>query len=284
MSDVGASAKAIRHHYDLSNEFYRVLLGDTFVYSCGRWQAGDSLESAQIQKIDYMASLARVEANTRVLDVGCGWGTGLRRLVETHLVARAVGLTLSDAQADWIRAQRWPRTVVAVESWANHHPLTTYDSLISIGAFEHFARPGQNREARFQQYRSFFRVAHRILRPQGSVGLQTMAVGNARLRRGDAQILRFLSREIFPESALPRLAEILKATEGLFELRTAENDRASYALTCRAWLKNLEDGRARAEDLVGVHQVDRYRRYLEGVIPMFENGQVVLMRFSMERV
>src|SRR5262245_59552944 len=95
---IGASAAAIQHHYDVGNDFYRLWLDDTMSYTCALFddaQAEESLEQAQLRKLDYHIEQMRGAGARRVLDVGSGWGNALRRLVSAHEVARAVGLTLS---------------------------------------------------------------------------------------------------------------------------------------------------------------------------------------------
>jgi cyclopropane-fatty-acyl-phospholipid synthase len=99
----GASVQAIQHHYDLSNAFYQLWLDRSCTYSCALWQEGDSLEAAQLRKIDFHIEQARVKQGDRVLDIGCGWGSTLNRLVEKYQVQQAIGLTLSETQSQWIQ-------------------------------------------------------------------------------------------------------------------------------------------------------------------------------------
>ena len=130
----GASADAIQYHYSIGNEFYRLWLDPTITYSGALWEEGDTLEAAQFRKLDYHLTQARVQSGARVFDIGCGWGSGLRRMVEKYDVGQAVGLTLSQAQADYIASCHLPRTEVRVETWLDHAPAQPYDAIISIGA------------------------------------------------------------------------------------------------------------------------------------------------------
>src|SRR4051794_23840142 len=116
----GAAAAAIQAHYDVGNAFYQLWLDPTLSYSCALWQEGDGddqLEAAQRRKLAYHAEQSRARGRARVLDVGCGWGALLRHLVEAEGVARAVGLTLSQAQAELIASRADPRLEVRLESW-----------------------------------------------------------------------------------------------------------------------------------------------------------------------
>jgi cyclopropane-fatty-acyl-phospholipid synthase len=98
-----------------------------------------------------------------VLDIGCGWGALLDQITRVHGVRRAVGLTLSEAQAQWIRERDMKGVEVRLEAWQDHAPEGPYDAIVSIGAFEHFARPGMSSAGRTPGYRSTVRMRRRML-------------------------------------------------------------------------------------------------------------------------
>src|ERR1700749_4999218 len=96
---LGAGSGAIRHHYDVGNDFWQVWLDPTMSYSCAMWEGpADDLEAPQRRKLEFQTARARAAGAERVLDIGCGWGAQLTHLVDTQDVKNAVGLTLSDAQ------------------------------------------------------------------------------------------------------------------------------------------------------------------------------------------
>jgi cyclopropane-fatty-acyl-phospholipid synthase len=278
--DSGASPQAIQHHYDLSDAFYRLWLDPEMVYSAALFEPDDSLEAAQLRKLDYHIGQACAGQRERVLDVGCGWGALLRRVVETHGTKHATGLTLSLAQAEKIRAERMLGVDVRVESWTTHESASPYDAIISIGAFEHFARPNLSSEEKIEAYRKFFRFCHASLRPRGRMSLQTICFGT--LRAG--QIDPFIADMIFPESDLPYPWEVLQAADGLFEVVQLRNDRAHYRKTCRAWYRNLEKRREEAVALVGSAKVADYERYLRISIASFALHALGLLRITFERL
>lgn len=283
-SALGASKPAISHHYDLSNEFYRLWLdAATMSYTCALYGADESeeaLEEAQIRKIDHHIEQAGAHGAQRVLDIGCGWGNVLRRLTEVHGVQRAVGLTLSQEQAAWIGRAGDGRTEVHVQSWADHVPDAPYDAILSIEAFEAFARPGLSAAAKVQIYGALFERCRAWLRPGGRMSLQTIAYGNS----GPGDLDTFISDEIFPESDLPRLSEVAEAIERRFELVSLRNDRLHYARTLRAWLRRLKRNRGRAVELVGEETVSRYEQYLRLSMYMFESGACGLLRMTLQRI
>lgn len=280
--DRGASSKAIRHHYDAGNDFYRLWLDESMTYSGALYEHDDeTLETAQLRKIDFHVAQAHAADKPRVLDVGCGWGSVLRRLVETHGVGHAVGLTLSQAQADWIAKRSDPRIEVHVESWADHRPAEPYDAIISLGAMEHFAKPEISIEEKIQAYRAFFERCHDLLVPGGRVSFQAIAYGN--LKREDFAG-SFVARDIFPESEFVRLSEVAEAAERLFEIERVRNDVEDYERTCQAWLDNLRRNRDAAVAAGGEDLVERYDRYLELCVRGWQLRATNLLRVGMRRI
>ena len=275
----GASMEAIRHHYDIDNGFYQLWLDQTMTYSCALWQDNDTLESAQLRKLDFHINQARGNRAKRVLDVGCGWGSTLKRLVEMYGVEYAVGLTLSETQAEWIASLNHPCIEIKVESWLDHVPKEPYEAIISIGAFEHFTKPNISPEKKVENYRRFFQHCHQWLKPGGWMSLQTIVYENF----NEKEFSQFIA-EIFPESDLPRLAEITKARERIFEIVALQNDRLDYVRTLKAWYKKLKANRTAAVNLVGEQAVTRYEKYLSLCMIGFHTGTMNLLRLTMRRL
>lgn len=276
----GASAEAIKHHYDASNEFYSLWLDPTLTYSAAFFDEGYSLEEAQIRKLDYHLNQARVRGAKRVLDVGCGWGGLMERMTGSFGVAQAVGLTLSASQAEHIRTRGWKSIEVLEESWEEHQVEQSYDGIISIGAFEHFASPSMTDDQQIGAYRAFFDFCARVLNDGGYLSLQTIAYG--RSTRKD--INQFILDQIFPESDLPTLASIVAAFEGKFELVQMRNDRDHYTKTFQCWSQRLHHSRSQAVDTVGEEKVRFYEKY-HGLFTLgFHSGAMDLLRITLKRV
>jgi cyclopropane-fatty-acyl-phospholipid synthase len=281
----GATAAAIRDHYDLGNDFYALWLDPQLSYSAAMWSAGDDLATAQGRKLDYHIANAKAQGKSRVLDIGCGWGAMLRRLVERGGVEHATGLTLSVAQADHVSALGLP-VDVHIQSWTEHEPRQPYDAIISVGAFEHFARIEFSELQKVEAYREFFERCHDFLVPDGHLSLQTFAYNGRRSRTSAAtsEATKFLALEIFKETDPPRAANICEAIEGVFEITTWRNDRVDYAKTCRVWSENLKARRGEAIALVGAEAVERYERYLSYSYLGFMSGNLGLYRIGLRRI
>jgi cyclopropane-fatty-acyl-phospholipid synthase len=280
---LGASPAAIRQHYDVGNEFWRIWLDPTMSYSCAMWEdPDDDLERAQRRKLDFHVDQARAAGAARVLDVGCGWGAMLMHLVGSYGVKHAVGLTLSDAQAEYLRGMAPNNVEVWVRNWSDYEPTAPFDAIISVGAFEHFARQGLSSEEQIEAYRRFFRSCRNWLKPGGRLSLQTIAYGD--IPRDRPLRDRFIVDQVFPESELPRLADIARAAEMELEIEKVRNDRGDYVKTLRAWFDRLRAQRADAVAVSSEEVVARCERYLRMFAYSMELGAFTLLRLTMRRI
>ncbi|EFC83523.1 cyclopropane-fatty-acyl-phospholipid synthase family protein [Parafrankia sp. EUN1f] len=272
---LAAAAAAVRYHYDVGNEFYRLWLDTSLSYSCAMPDGpDDDLEAAQDRKLRFHLDAVNAQRAGAVLDIGCGWGAVLGRLALTHRVPRAVGLTLSIEQAAHVAAAGHPGVEVRTEDWRDYEPDELFDGIISIGAFEHFARPQDSSAEKIQTYRDFFERARSWLTADGALSLQTIAYANMPREQASA----FMQQEIFPDADLPTLAEITTAAEGVLETRLIRNDRLDYAWTCEQWARRLRARRDEATGFVGPDIVARYERYLRMSALGFRSGKICLYR------
>jgi len=281
----GAGLASISYHYDQSNRFFALWLDPTMTYSSALWDgADDDLQSAQLRKLDYLIAGARAAGARRVLDVGCGWGSLLRRLVDEHRVERAHGITLSRAQVDYVDAASDPRVSASLEDWHEHEPGQPYDALVSIGAIEHFVRLGAPEHVRRQAHREFFERCREWLAPGGRLALQTVCKGEVPLDRRGRRDLRLIVTEIFPNIDAPWPSELVEASHGLFEIVSLRNDRMDYARTLMAWHARLMRSRDQALELVVEQVVDRHERFFVGSARHFALGQAGLLRIVFQAV
>jgi cyclopropane-fatty-acyl-phospholipid synthase len=283
----GASPAAVRAHYDLSDAFYATWLGPTMMYTSGLWNAGDppDLEAALDRKNDFFAERIRAGPGSRVLDVGCGWGGTLSRLLEHHGVGTAVGLTVSRAQHRYARARPLPGREVRLESWTEHAPDRPYDAVTCFGAFEHFARDGTTGPERIATYRSFFARCFDWTADGARLGLETIAhddapdtaVPRGRGPLGDCVL------ELFPESISPHLSEVVLGFEPWFEVELLRSDAGDFARTMRHWQLRLRAGDAAAARATDPGTVRRFRRYLAASEWQFRDGTLTNYRLVLRR-
>jgi cyclopropane-fatty-acyl-phospholipid synthase len=261
-------AAAIAHHYDVSNEFYRLVLGPTMTYSCAYFASADGgLDQAQDDKHELICRKLRLREGERLLDVGCGWGS-LAIHAAKHHGAEVVGVTLSHPQAE-LAAKRAAeagvadRVTIRVEDERDVDD-GPYDAVASVGMFEHVGA------ARLQEY---FAHLHALLRPGGRLlnhGISRPPGTRTRFaRRG------FIDRYVFPDGELHEVGKVVSAVqEAGFEVRDLENLREHYALTLRRWVANIEANHDRAVAQVGEGRYRVWRLYMAGSARNFALGRI----------
>jgi cyclopropane-fatty-acyl-phospholipid synthase len=288
MTAASPTVEAIRHHYEVSTEFYRLLLGPALQYSGGCWLEGEDdrqfHDLAQARKLDVFAELMHADGAERVLDIGCGWGSALQRFVDHHDVATGVGVTLSRTQAEWINGLGNPKIEVHVESWADHKSDDLYDAAFCSNALEHFVSAKLSPSQRVSAYRKFFRHIHSLLKPQGRFCLHIMTVGHFPIQRQILDDMKFLLREEFEGCHVPYLHELASATQGLFEVTDLYQDASWFGRACRVWLEQLADRRDEAVAMENEEIVARFERYLDIFAYSFENRYFNNYRLGLTRI
>jgi cyclopropane-fatty-acyl-phospholipid synthase len=265
-------AAAIAHHYDVGNDFYRLVLGPTMTYSCAVWEdASVGLDAAQEAKYELISQKLALRPGMRLLDVGCGWGGMAMHAAARHGV-RAVGVTLSRAQADAAakrvaEAGLGDRVEIRRQDYRDVDD-GPYDAISSIGMFEHvgLARLG-----------TYFAALHRLLAPGGRLlnhGISRPARAREAGRRRNRFARRgFIDRYVFPDGELHEIGQVVTAMQQRgFEVRHLESLREHYALTLRAWVANLERGWDDAVALVGPGRTRVWHLYMAGSAVNFEDG------------
>jgi cyclopropane-fatty-acyl-phospholipid synthase len=266
LAAMGTSPPAIMHHYDLSDDFFRIWLGPQMVYSCGWWEGevgDDCLDRAQMRKLDFFADRLAVRGG-RVLDVGCGWGALLERFVRVHGAVSGVGLTLSPGQVDFAARRNVADVSYRLQNWTDHEPGEPYDAVTCIEATEHFASDTLSPDQKVDVYRAFFERAASWLRPGGKVGLQLICldnVGHAGSRAGRGPFSDLILNDIFPESMPASLSELVLGWETHFELDEFLDHPSHYQRTFRAWTLAYREQEALAQALVGPQACRTYARY-----------------------
>jgi cyclopropane-fatty-acyl-phospholipid synthase len=257
---------AVRHHYDVSNDFYRLVLGPSMTYSCAYFGSpGDTLEAAQERKHEEICRKLRLDAGERLLDVGCGWGSLLLHAAANH-GARGVGVTLSERQAELARSRvRDAGLADLVEiRVADYRELRDgpFDKIASVGMYEHVGRA---------ELGAYAATVAKLLRPGGLF----LNHGIARLASEPPRSDTFISRYIFPDGELHPVTEIQSAMQAVgLEVRDVESLREHYPLTLRRWAANLDSERDRAVELVGLERERAWWLYMLASAVGFEDGDI----------
>jgi cyclopropane-fatty-acyl-phospholipid synthase len=256
--------RAVRHHYDVSNDFFALFLDESMTYSCGIFSRGaTTLEEAQATKLDLVCTKLGLTADDTVLDVGCGWGSFALHAA-TRYGARVVGITLSVRQAELAR-RRVEEAGLSEKveiRLADYRDLAgeRYDAIASIGMVEHVGET---------QIDTYARRLAGLLRPGGRL----LNHGIARLRHTDPEAGPFSERYVFPDAEPLHLSRVLLALERAgFEPHHVEEFRADYAETLRHWARRLDEHRDEALRLAGPERLRVWRLYLRAARNGFETG------------
>ncbi|CAN0103893.1 unnamed protein product, partial [Phaeothamnion confervicola] len=247
-------ARAVSHHYDVGNDFYRLVLGPSMTYSCARFVDTANLADAQAAKHELVCRKLGLHdgPGKRLLDVGCGWGS-MAIHAATHHGATVVGITISQEQAAEARrrvieAGLSDRIEIRLQDYRDLRD-EQFDAISSIGMFEHV---GSERIA------EYFTTLHGLLGDHGRVLNHAISsVGGSRIGARS-----FIGRYVFPDGELIDVGEVVLAMERAgFEVRDVESLREHYAATLRAWVANLEDRWEDAVQMVGLERARVWRMY-----------------------
>jgi cyclopropane-fatty-acyl-phospholipid synthase len=263
-------SRAISHHYDVGNDFYRIVLGESMTYSCARFVDDDmSLDDAQAAKHDLVAHKLGLDQRSgmRLLDVGCGWGS-----MVIHAAARygvdAVGITISREQAELARkrvgeAGVGDKVEIRLQDY-RELGAETFDAISSIGMAEHVGAK------RIDEY---FGVLRQALVPTGRLLNHAIsAVGGSKLGRHS-----FVGRYVFPDGELLDVGDTVLAMERAgFEVRDVESLREHYAKTLRKWVSNLETNWDAAVAASDIARARIWRLYMAGSAVGFTDGGINL--------
>ena len=216
-------------HYDIGNELFAAMLDSRMTYTCGYWASAQTLDAAQLAKLDLVCAKLGLQRGMRLLDIGCGWGSLMRHAAENYGVS-CVGLTISRAQAE-LGEQRCKGLPIEFRlldyrDVRGDDASGRFDRVASLGMFEHVGR---------KNHRLYLEIARRCLRDDGLFLLHTIGKNQ---RRGATD--PWIDRYIFPNGDLPALGQIADAAEGLFVVEDVHNFGADYERTLLAWNDRFE--------------------------------------------
>ncbi len=223
------STKVAKAHYNLGNDLYRAMLGDSMAYTCAYWKNAASLDQAQYNKFDLVCRKIKIQPTDHILDLGCGWGSFAKFAAENY-GCKVVGVNISSEQVRYARES------------CTHLPVTfhlcdyrdvqvynpdriLFDKVVSIGLCEHIGP---------RNYRHFLDIAKTQLKEEGLFLLHTIGKNVS-----NYSVDPWINKYIFPNGILPSLSQLSSAMEGIFVLEDLHNFGADYDKTLMAWYHNF---------------------------------------------
>ncbi len=283
-TDMRPHFEEIQAHYDLSDEFFGLFQDSSRTYSCAFFERDDmTLGEAQLAKIDLALGKLDLRPGMTLLDVGCGWGSVMKRAVESYDV-NVVGLTLSKNQHRYCKQlfttlDTDRNTRVELHGWEEFDEPV--DRIVSIEAFEAFPK---------ERYLPFFETCYRILPHGGRLVLQTI-MGHPLKRwpdlgipivMSDLKFMRFIAKEIFPGGSIPCDEDIIGlSSDAGFSMHHSETLNPHYVRTLETWAKNLEAKHDEAVAATSEQVYERYMKYLTGCADFFQRGISELGQFTL---
>ena len=292
VNDVGTSRKMQPHfeevqaHYDLSDDFFGTFQDPSRTYSCAYFERDDmTLEEAQMAKIDLALGKLDLQPGMTLLDIGCGWGSVMKRAIERYDV-NVIGLTLSRNQCaygqrllDGLDTERSRR--VLLRGWEQFDEPV--DRIISLEAIEAFPQ---------ERYAPFFKVCHSLLPAGGRMVIQAILGHPLKqwpelgipITMTDLRFMRFIAKEIFPGGSVPGFDDItgLSADAGFTVEQTQLLDE-HYVRTLDLWASSLEAHHDEAVAATSEEVYERYMKYLTGCSDFFKRGISELGQFTLAK-
>jgi cyclopropane-fatty-acyl-phospholipid synthase len=260
----------IQAHYDMSDDFFGLFQDPSRTYSCAFFEREDmTLEEAQMAKIDLALGKLGLQPGMTLLDIGCGWGSVMKRAMEQYDV-NVVGLTLSKNQCafceqllDQVDTDRSRQ--VFLRGWEEFDEPV--DRIVSIEAFEAFGKP------RYAVLETIF------THPSSYWPTKGIAI-----TMSDLRFMRFIAQEIFPGGQVPSEEDVVEFSRGAgFSLEETRLLNPHYVRTLDTWAANLEAGRDDAIASTSNETYERYMRYLTGCADFFRRGITEVGQFTLAK-
>ncbi|OBB01641.1 SAM-dependent methyltransferase [Mycobacteriaceae bacterium 1482268.1] len=280
------SVAEVRAHYDLSNEFFQLFTDPSVTYSCAYFPRDDmTMEEAQVAKLDLSLQKLNLKPGMTLLDVGCGWGSMMKRALEVYDV-NVIGVTLSENQYEFCQqvlaeadTQRSYKVLLA--DWSEvKEPV---DRIVVIEALEHFG---------FERYDDFFTFAYDLMPDDGVMmvhsicGLtpQEMKDRGVPLTFSFARFIKFVLTEIFPGGRLPSIEKVEEhSTKAGFKVSRIQSLQSDFAKTLDMWAEVLESRKDEAVAIASEEVYERYMKFLRGTADGFRIGYVDINQFTLEK-
>jgi cyclopropane-fatty-acyl-phospholipid synthase len=262
---------AVRSHYDLGNDFYRLWLDDSMTYTCGyARRPSDSLEAMQQQKLELVCGKIRLEAGHTLLDLGCGWGS--LSLLAAERGARVTAVNVSAPQLAFVRERASRRQLAdrLTAAAVDYRDVTgTFDRVAAVGLAEHVGRRGLG---------PLFRTIHARLAADGVALVHTIASTTT----GGTD--PWIEQRIFPGSYVPAVPELLQhARESGLRVWNLEDIGPHYGLTLRHWLRRFLAARETVARMYDERFCRTWEMYLALLAPTFEHLPTCVVQMVLTR-
>lgn len=263
--------QAVSQHYDVGNDFYSIVLGESMVYSCAYWardEPGYGLADAQRDKLDLICRKLGLEPGMRLLDVGCGWGSLAMHAARNYGV-RVLGITLSGEQADYSRkavaeAGLTDQVEIRIQDYRDLDD-GQFDAISSVGMAEHVGTG---------PYLTYAKILYRQLKPGGRLLNHQIARLHLPPKQPHEQ-RSFIDAYVFPDGELaPIGTTVTLLEEAGFEVRDVHALREHYGRTLRAWVANLESDWSTAVRLTSPGRSRVWRLYMAASALAFEQARI----------
>ena len=280
------SVDEVRAHYDVSNEFFQLFTDPTLTYSCAYFPRDDmTLEEAQIAKLDLSLGKLGLKPGMTLLDIGCGWGSIMKRALEKYDV-NVFGVTLSENQHAYCQ-----ELLANVESNRSHKVLLQdwsevsepVDRIVMIEALEHFG---------FERYDDFFKFTYDIMPDDGVMMVHSitaltptqMAERGMPITFSMARFIKFVMTEIFPGGRLPSIEKVEEqSTKAGFKVTRIQSMQSDFARTLDMWAETLEARKDEAIAIQSEEVYERYMKFLRGTADSFRIGYIDINQFTLEK-
>jgi cyclopropane-fatty-acyl-phospholipid synthase len=279
---VDGARKNIHHHYDLSNDLFRTFLDDSMTYSSALfdgepYDSSQDLATAQHRKIDRLLDAAAVGANSRVLEIGTGWGELALRAAGRG--AQVTTLTISVEQAELARER------IAAAGLAERAEVLLQDYRLTRGEYDAVVSVEMIEAVGANHWNEYFATIDRVLAPAGRVGLQAILQDDETVR-ATRDTYTWIRKYIFPGGQISSVEGIERSLRSATSLRVADEFHFGrhYAETLRRWRHTFE---ARVADVARLGFDEPFRRmwslYLAYSEAGFRTGYLDVAQFTLTR-
>ncbi len=214
-------------HYNIGNNLYSLMLGESMVYSCGYWKSASNLTEAQYHKMELICKKLQLEPEMHVLDIGCGFGSLAKYMAENYKV-KVLGITVSEEQSKFAKklCKELSVSIKTMDYRNIARRWGPFDRIVSVGMFEHVG---------WKNYKTYMKTVNALLKNDGIFLLHTIGC-----KRNGIATDPWIDKYIFPGSIIPSEKRIISAKKNLFVIQDWHNFGFDYDKTLMAWFDNFD--------------------------------------------